>query len=96
MSDFIAVHIASGDQLVTDKEDIQITLRYPLKVPYIIKAHNKNGFNLAEFTKAILGGYKAAYAQAEKYQPWGHHYGELYLEGIEEESPGVFEIMVGS
>ena len=94
--DFLSVHIASGDQLVTDKEDIEITISYPLEVPFVVKAHHKFGFNLKDFTKAILKGYKAAYADPEKYKPWGHYYEELFLEDIEEISPGVFEISMGS
>ena len=90
------VHIASGEQLVTSSGEITVTLKYPLKKPYVVHTYKKDGWVLSDFVLAILDGYEKAYSEPEKYEPWGHSIGELYLEGYEEVSPGVFEIYVGS
>jgi hypothetical protein len=91
-----AVNIWSGHILITEEEDIEITLDYPLKNPFVVKAHHKNGFDLKDFVKAIKNGYIEAYNNPEKYEPWGHSIGELFLEDIIEESPGKFKLHVGS
>lgn len=87
-----------GDRLVTPLEDIQIKFVYPLSNDVTLSFHHAGGFTLSTFWGAVYEGYGRLY-QEEDNLPGGLAYlpmDELFLEGFEEVSPGVFNLAIGS
>ena len=94
------VHVESGegatDRRVTKLNAITIEFSYPIDKPTTFSFESQNGFTLREFAACVLGGYRTIYKKARSYGVWGHCLGDLFIEGIEERSPGVFHLVMGS
>ena len=82
--------------MVTHATAIEIEINYPCGKPLIHKARSKSGFTLSQFMGAVQAGYRKVYKNAKKYGVWGHSLSDLYLEGVTEVAPTVFELSVGS
>lgn len=95
-----SVHVASlegaNDKLVTSKKEIKVHFNYPLTTADTFTFKNSRGFTLRYFAKAVRKGYRAIYKEPDKYGIWGHCMGDLYIEGITEELPGMFNLSIGS
>ena len=94
------VHVLTGknatDEKVTDREEISIQFKYPLSDSVTFDFAHDGGFSLRQFTEVVREGYQRIYADATKYGVWGHTIGDLYIEGISEDAPGVFTLSMGS
>lgn len=95
------VHIESlngaTNDLLTSLNEFEVTLTYPLEKPYhIFTTGGSGGYTVREFADLVRNGYREAYKQSDVFKPWGHSFGELWLEGVIETKPGVFELEVGS
>lgn len=93
------------DRLITPLEDIQIKFTYPLSHDAVLSFHHAGGFTLSAFWGAVYEGYARIFKEEResdwlstygKYGIWGHSMDELFLEGFEEVSPGVFNLAIGS
>lgn len=94
------IHVVSGDGLkpaqVTLYEKIHITFNYPIAKEVVFAFEHKGGFTMKDFIASVRKGYRTIFKEAEKYGVWGHDIGDLYVEGIEEPTPGMFTLLMGS
>lgn len=99
-------YIASGESILVDRDELItpltsliLVISYPLKVTTEVHVYSSTGFTRFQFVEALFSAYTAIYeeeASSGKYGIWGHHLGELFLEGAEIDSEGRVHLSIGS
>lgn len=84
------------DEVISDRKEWSIKITYPLSKPFIWTPDTGSVLTLREFCDTLSNMYAHVYNFADVYGVWGHSIGELFLEGYEETSPGLFHPIVGS
>jgi hypothetical protein len=93
MFQFIDV-IPDYDVVITPEPTIQIEFDYPIRTPVLFEFTHEGGFTVKDILLAVKDGYKRIYADAEKYDIWGHALDDLILEGVEAATPTLILLTV--